>query len=122
MDALESDDEPVAIFRLPDAAQIMVGGWLFTSAFVWNHTDTQETNAWVVALLVIGVSLFAMIFPWMRHVNTVFAVWLFVTAFAFPSISQATVANNALVAIVIFCIALTPKRLVRFFSETLSDR
>jgi hypothetical protein len=43
-----------------------------------------------------------------RFLNTLLAIWLFITAFAIPHVSSATVWNNALVAIAIFVVSLMP--------------
>jgi hypothetical protein len=47
-----------------------------------------------------------MVVPWARYLNTVLAVWLFISAWALPTLSIATVWNNVLVAIAIFVVSL----------------
>jgi hypothetical protein len=53
-----------------------------------------------------------------RFLNTALAVWLFVSAFALPGISRGTVWNNALVAIAVFVVSLSPSDRLQLPSRT----
>ena len=87
---------------------ILLGIWLFISAFVWSHTRAQMTNTWILGVLCVVFAIIALRVEQVRFLNTALAVWLFISAFLLPSTSRATVWNNALVAIAIFVVSLTP--------------
>jgi hypothetical protein len=87
---------------------IILGVWLFISAFIWPHSDAQRTNTWIMGLLCVVFAMAALRMPEVRFANTVLAIWLFISAFALPALSAATVWNNALVAIAIFIASLVP--------------
>lgn len=91
---------------------VLLGVWLFISAFVWQHSDAQFTNTWILGVLCVAFAIIAMRVPQVRYLNTALAVWLFISAFALPRISQATLWNNLLVAIAIFVVSLLPSRAV----------
>jgi hypothetical protein len=85
---------------------IVLGIWLFISAFIWQHTSAQLTNTWICGLLCVAFSLIATRALNARYLNTVLAVWLFISAFALPTLLVGTVWNNALVAVAIFIVSL----------------
>ena len=87
---------------------VLLGVWLFVSAFVWAHSQAQLTNTWIRGVLCVVFALFAMRAERARFLNTALAVWLFVSAFALPGSSQGTVWNNALVASAVFVVSLAP--------------
>jgi len=87
---------------------VLLGIWLFISAFVWSHAQAQMTNTWILGVLCVVFALIAMRVAQVRFLNTALAVWLFISAFALPGHSQGTVWNNALVAIAIFVVSLAP--------------
>jgi hypothetical protein len=87
---------------------IILGIWLFISAFIWPHAYEQLTNTWILGLLTIAFALIAMRVPEVRYLNTLLAVWLFISVWALPAATIATMWNNALVAIAIFFVSLAP--------------
>src|SRR5580698_9645589 len=87
---------------------IVLGIWLFVSAFLWPHSYAQMTNTWIVGLLCIAFALIAMRVPEARYLNTALAVWLLVSVWVLPTISVATQWNNGLSAVVIFFASLLP--------------
>ena len=87
---------------------VILGIWLFISAFIWPHTTVQMTNTWILGVLCVLFALIAMAVPPVRFVNTALAVWLFISAWALPTASTATTWNNVLVAIAIFLTSLVP--------------
>ncbi len=91
-------------------ANIILGAWLFISAFMWQHSAAQYTNAWVVGLLIAAVAIIGFWAPQVRYVNTALAAWLFISAWALPHDNRGTVWNHALVAIAVFAISLIPSR------------
>jgi hypothetical protein len=87
---------------------IIVGIWLFISAFVWPHTYSQMTNTWIVGVLCVAFALIAMRVPEARYLNTILAVWLFISVWALPTIRSGTAWNNVIMAIIMFFASLAP--------------
>ena len=88
------------------AVNIVLGLWLFLSAFLWEHTQAQMTNTWVVGALCFALALSASRFPAARYFNTALSVWLFISTFALPTANTGTVWNNAIIAVAIFVVSL----------------
>jgi hypothetical protein len=107
--ALPVERGPAAVQGAPPRIiNVILGVWLFISAFVWPHTASQMTNTWVCGVLAVIFALVAMAVPWVRYLNTLLAIWLFISAWALPSVSPGTIWNNVLVAIAIFIVSLVP--------------
>lgn len=87
---------------------VILGVWLFISAFLWRHSAVQMNNTWIMGVLCVVFALIAMRVEGARYLNTALSVWLFISAFVLPEVSRATVWNNALVAIAIFIVSLIP--------------
>ncbi len=87
---------------------VLLGIWLFISAFVWQHSMAQFTNTWILGVLCVIFALISMRFSDVRYLNTILAIWLFISAFALAGNRPGTVWNNALVAIAIFIVSLIP--------------
>lgn len=92
--------------RSARALNIVLGVWLFISAFVWMHTGPQFNNAWIVGALTVVIGGIALAAPNVRFFNTALAVWLFISAFALPTLMAATVWNSVIVAIAVFVLSL----------------
>lgn len=90
----------------PRLISILVGAWLFVSAFAWPHTLAAETNTWIVGTLILIFSLATLLWPTVRLVNPVLAIWLFVSTLFLPDARVATMWSNAIVAIVVFALSL----------------
>ncbi len=103
-----TQQEQVANARI---VNIVLGVWLFISAFLWPHTYAQMSNTWILGALCVVFALVAMKVPEARYLNTILAVWLFISVWALPSISLATMWNNALVGVAIFLVSLAPSYL-----------
>lgn len=87
---------------------VVLGIWLFVSAFVWPHNHAQMTNTWILGVLTVIFAVVAMRVPQVRYLNSLLAVWLFISAFALPRMHGGTVWNNALLGLVIFFLSLVP--------------
>jgi uncharacterized membrane protein SirB2 len=87
---------------------ILVGIWLFISAFCWPHSSAQFANTWILGVICVVVAAIAMRVEQVRFLNTLVGIWLFISAFALPGSSPGTNWNNALVGVAIFIISLTP--------------
>jgi hypothetical protein len=98
----------------PRVANLILGVWLFISAFLWPHSQAQMTNTWIVGVLAVVFSLISMYAaPQARYLNTILSIWLFVSAWALPRVSVGTMWNNAIVAILMFIFSLTARRSMR---------
>jgi hypothetical protein len=88
---------------------VILGVWLFISAFAWPHTSAQFTNTWILGVLAVIFALVAAYAaPQARYLNTLLAIWLFISAFALPRLNVGTVWNNVIVAILMFIFSLVP--------------
>ncbi len=94
--------------QVPRYLNIILGVWLFISAFVWPHTAAQRTNTWILGVLAVIFALIALSTPPARWLNTALSIWLFISVWALPHQNIATQWNNALVAIAIFLLSLVP--------------
>ncbi len=94
--------------RYARGLNVLLGVWLFISAFVWDHVAAQRTNTWILGVLCVVFALVAMSTPAARGLNTALAIWLFISVWALPHRNLATMWNNALVAIAVFLVSLVP--------------
>jgi hypothetical protein len=92
----------------PRWANVVLGVWLFISAFLWPHSQAQLTNTWLMGVLCVVFALAAAYAAPVRYLNVLLAIWLFISAFALPRVTVGTTWNNAIVAILIFLVALIP--------------
>ncbi len=90
------------------AINIVLGIWLFISAFLWPHSYAQMNNTWILGVLCVAFALISTRVPEVRYLNTALAIWLFISVWALPSLSLATQWNNAIVAIIVFFASLAP--------------
>ena len=95
-------------FTTARIANVVLGVWLFISAFLWQHSYAQRTNTWILGVLCVAFALIAMRVAEARYLNTLLAIWLFISVWALPSISSGTRWVNALTAIAIFAVSLAP--------------
>jgi hypothetical protein len=103
-------------------ANVILGIWLFISAFVWTHSQAQLTNTWILGVLCVVFALIAMRVEQFRYLNTALAIWLFISAFALYTHSHGTLWNNALVAIAIFIASLAPSDRLRLPTHSQTPR
>ena len=87
---------------------IVLGLWLFISAFVWPHSQAQLTNTWIMGVIVVVAAAVSLRVPGARYVNTVVGAWLIISAFALPRISTGTTWNNFIVGILVLLLSLAP--------------
>ena len=87
---------------------IVVGAWLFISAFVWQHTGAEFTNTWICGVLAVVFAVIALSTPMARWLNTLLAIWLVIGTLAFRWVEPGTVWNNLICAAVIFIASLAP--------------
>ena len=87
---------------------IVVGAWLFISAFIWQHSGSEFTNTWICGVLAVVFAVIAMAQPMARWLNTLLAIWLVIGTLAFHWVSSGTLWNNLICAAVIFIASLAP--------------
>jgi uncharacterized membrane protein len=97
----------------PRYLTILLSVWLFISAFAWMHTAPSRTNTWIVAVLLVLSALSTITAPAMRWFNMALSVWLFISTLAFPHVTNATLWNNLIVAVVVFVLSLIPRQMQR---------
>ena len=85
---------------------IIVGLWLFISAFVWPHSAAQFTNTWIMGIIVAAVAAIALAWPAIRYLNTLAGAWLIISAFAMPAVTSGTRWNNFIVGVVVVVLSL----------------
>lgn len=87
-------------------ANVVLGIWLFLSAFIWPHYSSSQTNTWIVGLLIAAAGLIALRNTNVRFANTALAVWLAVSTLFFWPAVVATYWNNLIVAVFVFALSL----------------
>ena len=92
----------------PRWINIIAGVWLFISAFIWPHTEAAQTNTWIVAVLIMIAAIWALFAPSVRFINTILAIYLFISTFGIFHNNPGTVWNNVIVSIVVFIVSLIP--------------
>jgi SPW repeat len=92
----------------PRGANIVLGIWLFLSAFIWPHTESSGTNTWIIGLLIAIAGIITLYVPWVRWLNAVLAAWLFISTLVLPQLTAGTMWNNTIVAILVFLLSLVP--------------
>ena len=94
--------------KMARGINIALGVWLFISAFLWLHTDSQFTNTWLVGLGIAGVAAVGLGAPQIRWLNALLAAWLIVSVFALPTLMGGTFWNNLLVGVASLIVSLMP--------------
>jgi hypothetical protein len=61
---------------------LMMGVWLFVSAFLWPHHGPVALSTWIPGLLIAAVALAALAAPPLRFVNAILGLWVLVAAVA----------------------------------------
>jgi hypothetical protein len=94
--------------RTARTLNLILGVWLFVSAFLWSHTPADRVSCWAVGIGVIAFAIIAMTLPVARWVNAALAVWLFISAFALPHLHAGTRWNEVIVSLLVFFLAIVP--------------
>jgi hypothetical protein len=91
---------------------MLVGGWLFLSAFLWPHSMEQMLNAGLVGALTVALAISSRApgNAWVRRVIAVVATWLLLSTLVLPA-GPLTLANHLLVSVLLFCVAAEPSPL-----------
>ena len=91
-------------------ANIILGTWLFFSAYLWPHDSLEFINAVTAGMLVATLAVLGLSGRrWSRVVNAVIGAWLAVSALILPRLSAATSWNHLFVGIGIVIFAAVPR-------------
>jgi len=88
---------------------VLIGTWLFLSAFAWPHTHGQKLAAIICGAATAVLSLAANYFSGLRYLTAVIAVMLFVISVTGASRWNTTFWHNGIVAVAIFVAALVDR-------------
>ena len=94
----------------PRLATVTLGLWLFVSAFVWPHTAASQINTWMLGLVIASIAAVGTPSTTVRALSTVPAVWLFLSSFWIADVTEATMWNNAVVALLVLILSWVPTR------------
>jgi len=100
-DTLRSTGGPVG----PRALNVLLGAWLFASAFLWPHQDNVRYNDWVCGLFVAAAALSAVWAPAFRFVSAGTATWLGFSALILGYRGAATRLHDLALAGAIFVVS-----------------
>jgi hypothetical protein len=89
---------------------LVLGIWLFISAFSWSHSPASRTTTWILGAIIALLSLYAVRAPSARFGSAVAAVYLFLSTLTTPQYSRGTVWNNLVIAVAVFVFSLVPSR------------
>jgi hypothetical protein len=92
----------------PRWVSLVIGVWIFISAFVWPHTLGERTDTWILGVLIFLASIGAMAMPPVRFLNTLFAIWLFFSTLIIHHQQPGTLWSNCIAAIIVFIMSLIP--------------
>jgi hypothetical protein len=87
---------------------LILGAWLFLSAFLWSHTAADRVNDWAVGLAIVVFAVIALSNPAVRWVNTVLGGWLIVSGFALPHVHWGTRWNEVIVGLLVVFVSIVP--------------
>jgi hypothetical protein len=87
---------------------MVLGLWLYVSAFAWAHTSGNRLNTCLVGLFVGIAASMAAGASVMRRLSSALAAWLaFTTLIVYPS-RPATLWNNLILAVTVLAVSLIP--------------
>lgn len=92
--------------RWPRYLNGLLGAWLFTSTFLWQHTANARSNTWIVGFLMAFTAVVALNTPAVRWFNTFLAVWLALSTLVMTDIRPTTFWNNMIVAVLAFMLSV----------------
>jgi len=84
---------------------VLLGTWLFLSAFAWPHTTAQGMVTLAAGALTVLTALVSIYYPRVRYLTAMLAILFFVASLATAGMSQ-TFWHNAVCAIAVFIAAM----------------
>ncbi len=85
---------------------VLLGAWLFASAFLWPHHDNEAFNEWLCGLFISASALCAFWAPPFRWVNAGIAVWLAASTLILGYASRVTRIHDLVLAGAVFVISM----------------
>jgi hypothetical protein len=85
---------------------VLVGTWLFLSAFAWPHATGQGMATLMAGMLTVLSALTSIYYPRFRYVTAAIALALFVASLATATRYDRTVWHNTVIAVAVFVLAL----------------
>lgn len=85
---------------------VVLGVWLFISAWIWPHTETSRATTWICGLLVAAIALVALRIRPTRWLNAAIGAWLVIAGFLLPDIAVGTMWNNIMVGLLVLLVAV----------------
>jgi threonine/homoserine efflux transporter RhtA len=79
----------------------LIGVWLFVTAFMWPHTQSEGTLTVVCAVLTFLLAIASFYTMAARYGNIVVAAALFIGTLVLPAVTRASIWNNVIVAVAI---------------------
>ena len=93
---------------LPRIVNLVLGIWLFLSAFLWEHADPQYLNAFTTGLVLSILGLAAgERRPLARLITGQLGLWLIASTFLLPT-EAATRVNHLLVGALVMAMSVLP--------------
>jgi hypothetical protein len=92
---------------------ILIGIWLFISAFAWQHSMAARTNSWICGILAVVFAAIALGYPAVRYLNTILGIWLIVAGGALHHVASGTQWNSIIVGVIILLVSLVPSKASR---------
>jgi hypothetical protein len=97
---------------------LMLGLWLFFTAFALPRTAPSLTNAWIVGILASVFAVAGMLRrERLRFVNTALSAWLLASAFVLPQRSGLAVRSDVVVALGMLIASLVPGSMYSYSSR-----
>lgn len=88
MEHVQITNSPKERGAWPRYVNLVLGAYLFASAFLWDMGPAAFNNAWMTGALVALVAIGAMFAPTMRYMSAVLGLMLIVLTFATPHTNE----------------------------------
>jgi hypothetical protein len=86
--------------------QVLLGLWLFLSAFLWSHLPAVRLDDWAVGLAILCAATVAATFPRVRWGIAALAAWVLVVERLVPHVRPATRWHDGVLALLVIVAAL----------------
>jgi hypothetical protein len=92
--------------RTPAGASVVMGLWLYASAFILPQSFNSAMITWALGVLIALSAVAAFVGPTLRYLDALLAMLLAITAAGLPDIPPLTRLHDLLVAVVVLALAL----------------
>ncbi|HEX5323667.1 MAG TPA: SPW repeat protein [Capsulimonadaceae bacterium] len=98
--------------RWQDWVNLILGIWLFIAPWVWHGAVSPSWDAWVLGVIVVVMSLWALSMPNMAFpewINVIAGIWLFIAPWVlgFYSASHAPAWNQWVIGVIVFILSVS---------------